>query len=142
MAHKFPEDKILLLKSKDPYDWMSFIRCFCSTYGYYVKWHAPLSKNIYRELRNILPKQMLTNAKIYRALRFHCKSPKYLIALIHASKRFNLSGKEVDLVSQDDKNFAWSELYKFHNDVAKRLMAEHRKMKSQKLNQANKKKNR
>lgn len=82
--------------------------------GYKIKLDKPLSKMIYRQIKNALPPGFMTNAEIYEAIGFHVHSPKYLLKLRTGEVRFDIKGKKDGKVTEEESKFALETLYQHH----------------------------
>jgi len=129
MANKLTPETMLLLKSESSYDWMTFVRDYCTAYKYRIRWNTALSKQIYPQLRAIISKKLLSGNKLYEALKYHCKSPHYLRILVRKGNRYNINGKVDGKVTSDEGNFAWKELCSHHSGAAKELRKMHQQKK-------------
>ena len=91
--------------------------------GYKVRWHKPLAKGIYDQLRSIVPDSLISSRKLYRALGHHVHSVRYLTRMKAGDNRFNIHGEREGRVTKSDEKYAKKQLVEHHSKtgVIKRL---------------------
>lgn len=82
--------------------------------GFKVRWHKPLSKSIYHQIRAVLPIELMSSRKLYDAIGFHVKSVRYLMRLKAGDSRFNIKGQREGKVSSADETYARKALIEHH----------------------------
>lgn len=87
---------------------------FLKKAGLKVRWHKPLSKSIYHQIRAVLPPELISSRKLYDAIGFHVKSVRYLMRLKAGDSRFNIHGQREGKVSAADETYALKALVEHH----------------------------
>lgn len=103
----------------DAYTWLGKVISELYRLGYKVKWGSPLSVNIYRQIREILPKEFITSKNLNAAIRHHVKSPKYLLLLRPDVDRYDVRGRKKGTVTEEQSKQALTQLYEHHGDFMK-----------------------
>lgn len=95
--------------------------------GFKVKWNKPLSKSIYREIRENVSKEEISSRDLYNAIGYHVRSINYLLKMRPGHGRFNIFGKKVDEVTPAESKNALGQLLSYHAEFMRK-----RKLKSSK----------
>ncbi len=105
--------------------------------GYKVRWKEPLSKDIYQEIRAVLPKDFISSRALYDAIGYLVKSIKYLLKMRDGAFRYNLAGKKAGTVTAEESKFALQELLNHHGEYmrerrqrAKKIITAHKPSRS------------
>lgn len=112
-------------KAPEYYDLGKLIK-YLKQNGYKVRWHKPLSKAIYPQIREVVPASIMSSRRIYEAIGHHVHSIRYLLRMKAGDSRFNIKGEREGKVSKKDEQFAQQQLMKHHGE----FMAYKRRMRN------------
>lgn len=87
---------------------------FLKRAGLKVRWHKPLAKSIYNQIRQVIPRELMSSRKIYDSLGFHVQSIRYLMRLKAGDSRFNIQGQREGKVSPKEEAHARKMLIEHH----------------------------
>lgn len=96
--------------------------------GYKVKWKQPLSKEIYREIREALPPEVISSRKLYDAIGYHVRSVSYLLKMRPNVPRYNIHGKKDGVVSEAESKHALQQLLAYHAEYMRDRRKRQKKM--------------
>ena len=96
--------------------------------GFKVKWKQPLSKEIYREIREALPQDVISSRKLYDAIGYHVRSVSYLLKMRPNASRYNIHGKKDGVVSEAESKYALKQLLSYHADYMRDRRKRQKKM--------------
>lgn len=96
--------------------------------GYKTKWKQPFSKEIYREIREALPSEVVTSRKLYEAIGYHVRSVSYMLKLRPNAVRYNINGKRDGVVTEEESRFALKQLLEYHSDYMRDRRKRQKKM--------------
>lgn len=84
--------------------------------GYKMKWKQPLSKDIYNEIRQVLPHDLVTSRHLYDALGYHVRSVSYLLKMREGVFRYDIRGKKAGVVTAEESKYSLTQLLEHHAD--------------------------
>lgn len=103
-------------KEKVEYKDLGVIICYLYKAGYKVKWKQPLSRDIYREIREVIPHDVISSRKLYDAIGFLVRSVKYLLKVRTDVARYDINGKKAGVVTEAESKYALKQLLEHHTD--------------------------
>lgn len=116
-------------KDKQAFEDCGFIMEYLYKRGIKPKWKRPLSKGLYKELRELLATELISSKRLNNAIKHHVKSPGYLLLMRTGAQRYNLYGKPDGRVTEQESKHALGELYEHHAG----LMRDRRKRRNKKI---------
>jgi len=116
------------VKDRPEYQWLGIIMKALYKAGFKVKWKQPFSKEIYREMREALPTEVISSRKLYAAIGYHVRSVSYLLKMRPNARRYNIKGKVDGFVSEQESKFSLQQLLSYHAEYMRDRRRRQKKM--------------
>lgn len=118
----------LQTKEKPEYKTLGLIMKYLYKAGYKVKWKQPLSKEIYNEIRAVIPHEVVSSRKLYDAIGFLVRSVRYLLKIRPGATRYDINGKKAGQVTEAESKYALKQLLEHHAEYMRDRRKRQKKM--------------